>query len=549
MGPVAPGPARRARARSPRGDGKPTGAGIMRGHHTMPYHPRLLAAAAFSFAVGPLAAQALQLDVTGGSLPGALAFDCHPANVPGELMVVVPSGSAGPTSLTIVDPNDFRDLAIGIDLLGLAWAGLAGPDGHFRVQLAMPAAPALQDQVLFFQAVTFAWTPTLVDRISNGNVVRFANAGAFRDRLVFSLYDRAFATVLPRRDGKWLLAGGARGLLLAQQAWATTEIFDLATDSSSLGPQLNAPRSLHTATELPNGTWLIAGGVDQNNDPQATCEVYDPVQDLFLPVASMATPRMGHTATLLPTGLVLVTGGIQAMPTTPTQLEPIHQTVASTELYDPGSNTWIPGPSLATPRAAHAAITRPDGKVLLAGGISWDPVIILGWSPAVRRSTDLYDPFTNTIVPGPQMANARSLTDPVDLGNGRWLLAGGINGISIIPLNPGNPTATAEIYDAGANTWTSVGAMATARGNHKAWALGNGQFLLAGGANGSILSPTSLASTEVFSTATNTFSPGPPMNLPRAGAAAFRTPQGQVHLFGGASTGGSITTSTEWYFF
>ena len=33
------------------------------------------------------------------------------------------------------------------------------------------------------------------------------------------------------------------------------------------------------------------------------------------------------------------------------------------------------------------------------------------------------------------------------------------------------------------------------------------------------------------------------------GAAAFLTPQGQVQFFGGATTGGSITNSTEWYYF
>lgn len=494
-------------------------------------------------------AQNLELNVTGGSMPGVLQLDAHPALYPFEVMFIAPSSTAGPTPCSLFDPLDARSLDIGLDLVGLAWAGFSALDGHLRVSVPLTAAPALQDVPLFFQAVTFGGATTLLDRISNNEVVRLANANAFRDRFVSSQDDRAFATVLPRTDRKLLLVGGARGTLLAQIARSTTEIYYPALDAFFPGPSLNAPRSLHTATALPNGTWLIAGGVNQNNDPQATCEVYDPALDVFTPVATMNSARMGHTATLLANGKVLVTGGIQSMPTTPTQLEPIHQTVATTELYDPATDVWTPGPNLATPRAAHAAIVRPDGRVLLAGGISWDTNIILGWVPAVRRSTDLYDPVANTMVAGPQMAMARSLTDPLDLGNGRWLLAGGINGITIIPWNPGNPTATAEVYDAVANTWTSVGAMATARGNHRGWALGNGQFLLAGGANGSVLSPTALSSTEVFSTATNTFAPGPAMNFARAGAAAALTPQGQIQLFGGATTGGSITATTEWYYF
>ena len=65
--------------------------------------------------------------------------------------------------------------------------------------------------------------------------------------------------------------------------------------------------------------------------------------------------------------------------------------------------------------------------------------------------------------------------DPVSMLIGRWLLAGGISGLSF--TNLGTPTTAAEIYDAVANTWTTVAPMATARGNHKAWALGGGQFL------------------------------------------------------------------------
>lgn len=506
-------------------------------------------AAAALFGTAGLTAQDLQLDVRGGSMPGTIAIDSYPAAVPLELMIVLFSTFSGPTPCQLFDPNDPRSLSVGLELLDLSYVNFADFDDHLRVSIPLGSAPALQDRALFLQSVTLNFAPTLLGRISNGNVVRLGNAGSFRDRFVSFQNDRAFATVLPRADRTWLLVGGARGGLLSQVATDTTAIYDPIADAFTAGPTLSAPRSLHTATQLPNGTWLIAGGVNGTNDPQATCEVYDPVTDTWTPVATMNSARTGHTATLLANGKVLVTGGIQAMPVTPTQLQPIREIVNTTELYDPVANTWTPGPLLSTPRAGHVAITRPDGRVLLAGGISWDTNIILGWLPAVRRSCDLYNPVTNTIGTAPQMATARSLIDPIDLGNDKWLVAGGINGITIIPFNPGNPTNTAEVYDAVANTWTTVGAMATARGNHKGWALGNGQFLLAGGANGSILSPTPLSTTEIFSTVTNTFSPGPAMTSARAGAAAYATPQGQIMLFGGATSGGLIANTTEWYYF
>lgn len=512
----------------------------------IPSRSLVVAALAAACSLAPANAQNLELGVVGGSLPGPLVLDAGPALYPFELMLIVPSTNSGPTPCWWFDLNDQRSLDIGLDLVGLAWAGLADPNGRFIVSTGLGAASALQDLPLFFQAVTLQFGATLLDRISNPDVIRLGNAGTFRDRFAFFSYERAFATVLPRADRKWMIAGGARGALLAQVATDTTAVYEPMTDAFIPGPTMTTPRSMHTATLLPDGRWLLVGGVNYSNDPQASCEVYDPVADTFAPVAAMSSPRMGHTATLLANGKVLATGGLAAMTVTPTQLQAIHDATNTAELYDPIADAWTPVPNMSTPRAAHAAVPRPDGKVLLVGGISWDPIIILGWLPAVRRSCDLYDPVANTMVAGPQMAVARSLVDPVPLGNNRWLLAGGINAVTF--ASPGTPTASAEIYDAVANTWTSVGAMATARGNHRGWALGNGQFLLAGGANGSILTPTPLQATEVFSTATNQFAPGPAMTVPRAGAVAHPTPQGQVMLFGGASAGGIIVASTEWYF-
>ncbi|MCA8964459.1 MAG: hypothetical protein H6838_00660 [Planctomycetes bacterium] len=514
----------------------------------MPRTPALLLAATLSLLAAAVPAQALELEVTGGSTPGPMSLDVHPGYYPLEFMMVVPSFQSGPTPLSVFDPLDPRTVDIGTDLLSNAWLGACGLDLHMRLgPYQLGAVPALQDLAIYFQAFTLLGGPTIIDRISNPAAFRLGIAGTFRQRFAFTVDDRAFGVVLPRLDRRWMVVGGGRGQLLAQNAHATTDVYDPFTDTFAAGPMLTTPRSLHTATQLGDGRWLITGGVNQTNDPQALCEIYDPVLDTFTACAPMGTPRMGHTASLLPNGKVLVTGGLQAVSVTPTQLQAVRDAVDTTELYDPLLDSWTPGPNLRTPRAAHAAITRPDGKVLLLGGISWDTVIIIGWLPAVRATCDLYDPAANSIVAGPSMATSRSMSDPIDLGNGRWLLAGGISSLTL--TNLGTPTANAEIYDAVANTWTSVGAMATARGNHKGFALGGGQFLLAGGGNGTILSPVALSSCEVFSTATNTFSPGPSLTSARAGAAAFLTPQGQVQFFGGATTGGSITNSTEWYYF
>jgi len=499
-------------------------------------------------AAATLSAQNLELEVAGGSTPGSMSFDLHPGLFAFEFGAILPSFGPGPTPLSLFDPNDARVLNIGSELLSAAWFGFMGLDGHLRIgPLALASVPALQDQTIFFQAITLGGLTTLVDRISNSNVIRLGIAGTFRDRNGSFQDDRAFATVLPRSDRTWMVIAGGRGGLLSQTAHRTTSIYDPITDTTSVGPQLTTPRSMHCQTQLADGRWLVTGGVNVTNDPQALCEVYDPALDTFTAVAPMLVPRMGHTATLLANGRVLVTGGLQAMTVVPTALSAVHDATATAEIYDPIANNWTASTSLRTPRCGHVAITRPDGRILFAGGISWDTVPIFGWLPTVRSTTDLYDPIANTMVAGPSMASARSMLDPVPLGNDRWLLAGGISSLSL--TNLGTPTATAEIYNAVANTWTTVGSMATSRGMCKGWALDGTRFLLCGGANGTILSPNPLASSEIFSTATNTFTAGPPMNIPRAGLAVFLTPQGQIHVFGGGTTNNAISNTTEWYYF
>lgn len=511
-------------------------------------HSLVLALAAPLILTAAASGQALVLAAQGGSMPGSLNLELSTGNYPFEPCFILTGVDAGPTPIAIFDPNDQRSVQIGQAYLGNSFFGVLGLDGRFRVgPTTVPNSPPLVDAAFFFQGITLFGPFTIVDRISNATAVRLAPAGAFRGRNVSSMDERAFGVVLPRADQKWMIVGGGRGGLLSQVAHRTTEIYDDVTDGFTYGPQLNTERSLHAATRLQDGRWLISGGVDYVNDPQAACEIYDPATDTFVPVAPMLTPRMGHTATLLADGRVFVTGGLAAMTVQPTPLQAIRDTTNTTEIYNPATNTWTAGPNLRTPRAAHVAIPRPDGRILLAGGISWDSVIIIGWLPAVRATCDLYDPVANTISAGPSMAGAHSMTDVTPIGNNRWLVAGGISSLTL--TNLGTPTASAEIYDAVANTWSSAGSMATPRGNHKVFALGNNRFLHAGGANGDILNPVALGSTEIYNAGTNSWTAGPPLTIPRAGHAAFLTPRGQLQLFGGATTGGGISLTTEWYFF
>ena len=73
---------------------------------------------------------------------------------------------------------------------------------------------------------------------------------------------------------------------------------------------MNTARKDHTATLLPNGKVLIAGGgYDVNVQSFNSAELYDPATGTWTMTDVMNSTRYSHTATLLPNGKVLVTGG------------------------------------------------------------------------------------------------------------------------------------------------------------------------------------------------------------------------------------------------
>ena len=90
---------------------------------------------------------------------------------------------------------------------------------------------------------------------------------------------------------------------------------------------LATARYAHTATLLPNGKVLVAGG--WNGVTLASGEVYDPANGTWTATHNLATARFNHTATLLPNGKVLVVGGSNSD----------GYSLASAELYDPASGT------------------------------------------------------------------------------------------------------------------------------------------------------------------------------------------------------------------
>jgi Ca2+-binding RTX toxin-like protein len=165
------------------------------------------------------------------------------------------------------------------------------------------------------------------------------------------------ATLLP--NGKVLVAGGCCG----SGEPATAELYDPSTGSwtATAGPPETA-RFNHTATLLSDGKVLVAGGFGEGILPAtlASAELYDPATDSWSATGSLNTARAQHTATLLPSGQVLVAGG---QPTNVTSA------MSSAELYDPATGSWTATDSMNFAREDHTASLLDSGQVLVAGGL------------------------------------------------------------------------------------------------------------------------------------------------------------------------------------
>jgi hypothetical protein len=226
---------------------------------------------------------------------------------------------------------------------------------------------------------------------------------------------------------------------------------DPASGTWTLTGSLNTARYLHTATLLPNGMVLVAGGLDSNLNALPSAELYDPASGTWTATGNLNTACALHTATLLSNGMVLVAGGHDGPTFAPSDI------LSSTELYDPTSGTWTFTGNLNTARQSHTATLLPNGMALVAGGFEC-------CSPT-SASAELYYPTIGTWTFTGNLNTARAFHTATLLPNGMVLVAGGETGGGLnasSPVNPDGapswslgvsdaifPVASAELYTPG----------------------------------------------------------------------------------------------------
>ncbi|HLI80144.1 MAG TPA: kelch repeat-containing protein [Candidatus Binataceae bacterium] len=286
-------------------------------------------------------------------------------------------------------------------------------------------------------------------------------------------------------DGRVLFAGGAddNGHPIKR-----AEIFDPSANKFRPSGAMVVPRCGPTATLLPNGSVLIAGGATCSDAPApiATLEVFDPASGTFHAAVDLIYPRFDLNAMLLKNGKVLIAQGYDGA----------HNLVGPAEIFDPVLAIMQRGGSMVIPRCFGSETQLPGDQVLIAGGVRCDEP-----EREAITAAEIYDPAGQFGRVG-AMNTARVCHSATVMKNGKVLIAGGASALA-----NGIALSSAEIYDPDKATFAPTGSMTKARACPTATARDDGTVVVKGGHSQSAPDspPVDLTDSEIFDPTTGKF--------------------------------------------
>jgi hypothetical protein len=333
------------------------------------------------------------------------------------------------------------------------------------------------------------------------------------------------ATLLP--NGSVVVAGGSNatdGILNSAEIYDLWWLSGTYGDWVSTGP-MKSPRTHHTACYVDWGglCWLL-GGEDSFQGSQGDF-VY-PMEVLYaampseayweLPNLNLKNARRSFTSTVVK---AKVNGSVQTcILSVGGQSYANYQLVptATAELLFAPHEDPIEVPPMSGPRADHTATLLRDGRVLVVGGF-----------PSGLYPAEIFDPIALTWTPSP-ISGTRYWHTATLLADGKVLVVGGIG-----------PNG-AEIYDPATGTWSLTNPPIHERIRHTATLLDNGLVLVAGGT-------ASSNTAELYDPATGSWFPTGNLTYGRSDHTATLLYTGQVLVAGGYSSGAGHLTATELY--
>ncbi len=281
-------------------------------------------------------------------------------------------------------------------------------------------------------------------------------------------------------DGGALIAGGQNRAGLSGTVLKTIDRWDSSTGKWTAVGDMTTPRAFLSATRLADGRVLLLGGMASYlGSVLASGEIFDPMNNQSLSTnGAMTFARFGHVAALLPSGKVFVAGGNSVWGgNTPPR---------KTEIFDPSSGTFSPGPDMvALARVGHAGARLVDGRVLYCGGCTSG-----NCGTVSVKTCEIYDGQSGKVAGTGSLTSGSGAQSMVTLATGKVLIAGGIS--------QGAALDRVEIYDPQLGTWSSTGILSQERYDAAIALLVSGKVAIAGGRFGPTTMSTYVSSVEVY---------------------------------------------------
>ena len=270
---------------------------------------------------------------------------------------------------------------------------------------------------------------------------------------------------LAESNGKLYVMGGYPSSRVTAR---TVQIYDIASNSWQLGPQLPQPNNHGMAAAVNGKVYLIGGQLtaDQEGYVDTVYEL-DPAVGAWVEKARMPTMRSGGVA-VVHAGKIYVAGG----------RVPRGNDFA---VYDPATDLWEVLPDLPTQRN-HITGAAINGRIHIVGGRLGN-----GLSPLKTTAHEVFDPLTRTWTTAAPMLSGRSGINGV-MARGCFHVWGGEAPTGMTPQH--------EYYDPRTNEWGSLrdmpipihGVVGSAFIDGVIWVTGGGTHI--GGSSGSLHNQT-----------------------------------------------------------
>ncbi|HZI28033.1 MAG TPA: kelch repeat-containing protein [Gemmatimonadaceae bacterium] len=402
------------------------------------------------------------------------------------VVILAACGSDDPTQVLFENPGSIRGIVSDntgatvvnaqVTLTGNAQAtrtANSGTDGVYTFANVPPGAYTVA--VTPPSGFTIGSTSTASVTVAGGEQTnasslvlnRIPNAGVWGQRAGLLEANSEFA--LAEANGKIYVLGGYP---FTGQSSRTVQVYDIASDSWQLGPQLPQPNN-HGMAAAVNGKIYLLGGQTTNDQQGATAvnTVYelDRAAGAWVEKARMPTARSGGVAVVL-NGKIYVAGG----------RVPRGNDFA---VYDPAADQWEVLPDLPSQRN-HITGAAINGRIHIVGGRLGN-----GLSPLKSDANEAYNPGTRTWTTAAVMLRGRSGMNGV-MARGCFHVWGG--------EAPTGMTADHDYYDPRTDEWFSLpnmpipvhGVVGSAFVDGLIWVTGGGTQV--GGASGSLLNQTYL---------------------------------------------------------